>query len=178
MNMRWTHECNYLFIQGVNETFCRVQDSSKRQRKLNVTPPKCIKICPQDNTHCKMHLEAWFQGQLNISWKTNIKKGILLKVLKCSSVIQFSPHIQGIWLPIHQCKWIHLYETEVKIYEKKIKQLELKNITFKNISQKSASDDQKVKTKTKKALFFHNRNYHSIFIQNKILLKLKLVSIH
>ena len=56
--------------------------------------------------------------------------------------------------PHSQSKWIHLYETEVKIYEKKIKQLELKNITFKNISQKSASDDQKVKTKTKKALFF------------------------
>lgn len=169
-----THKCNNLFIQRVNETFCWAHDSSKRQRKLNVIPPECIKIHPWENTLCELHLKCTVlmsikhvlrnKHQDMYTQDTNIKICILFKVLKRSSVIQFAPHIQGIWLPVHQCEWIHLYETEVKIYKKKIKRLGLNNISVKKISHSNTSDDQKVKQKRRNLFFFNNKNYqYSIF---------------
>ena len=43
------------------------------------------------------------------------KNTVLFEVLESSSVIELSPHIQRIRLPINQCERIHLKECEVQI---------------------------------------------------------------
>ena len=82
----------YLLIQGMNEAFCRAQNSSKRQRKLYITPPECITKYILDNSQL-YELNAQFARLQNIL-NINIKGLYLLKFLN-AAVSSNSPLISS-----------------------------------------------------------------------------------